>query len=515
MKKDKKRIFHIIYGRTFITIVLILIQIYIMFMVFDWLKNGYTHGYTFFNIITVILVIYILNKKEDSSFKLIWIISLLAFPVFGALFYMFIEFQIGNKIINEKLSNIIEETNKYLSQSRKIINKLKDENKEVANLAKYIFNVSKYPVYKNSTIKYYPLGEEQFNDMKVELKKAKKFIFMEYFIIEKGVMWDSILEILEKKAEEGVEIRVMYDGVCSLALLPYNYPKKLIKKGIKCKMFSPVKPALLASQNNRDHRKILVIDGNIAFTGGVNIGDEYINLYKKFGHWKDVAIKITGDSVKSFTLMFLQMWNINEKKHDDFLNYISIKNREKSKSSSGYVIPYGDSPLDNETVGENVYLDILNTAKKYVHIMTPYLIIDNKMICALTYAAKRGIDVKIILPNKPDKISAFMLAKTYYKELLQAGVRIYEYIPGFIHAKIFSSDNEKAVIGSINLDFRSLYLHFECATYIYKNNVVNIIEKDFEETLSKCKRITIDEYKKLGLLFKIGGKLLRLIAPLM
>lgn len=515
MKSNKKRVFHIIYGRTFIIIFLLAIQIYILISAFNWLSKGYAYIYTIFNIITTILVIYIMNKKGNPYFKLAWMIPILVFPIFGALFYMFVEFQIGGKLINNRLSEVIDETQKFLSQDENVINELKREDMQVANLARYMISIGKYPIYNNTVVKYFPLGEDKFKDMIIELEKAKKFIFMEYFIIEKGFMWNSILEILERKVKEGVEVRVMYDGMCSLSLLPYNYPKKLIDKGIKCKMFSPVKPALSTSQNNRDHRKILVIDGKVAFNGGINIGDEYINRYERFGHWKDVAVKLSGNAVKSFTLMFLQMWDIDEKSHDDFYKYIYVDNESEKNKADGYIMPYGDSPLDSENAGESVYLDILNTAKKYVHIMAPYLIIDNEMMTALTYAAKRGIDIKIILPSKPDKLSAFMLAKTYYSELLQAGVRIYEYTPGFVHAKLFSSDDEKVVVGTINLDFRSLYLHFECATFIYKNKVIKSIEEDFIKTLNKCKEITIKEYKDINVIFKICGRALKLIAPLM
>ena len=515
MKSNKKRVFHIIYGRTFIIIFLLAIQIYILISAFNWLSKGYAYIYTIFNIITTILVIYIMNKKGNPYFKLAWMIPILVFPIFGALFYMFVEFQIGGKLINNRLSEVIDETQKFLSQDENVINELKREDMQVANLARYMISIGKYPIYNNTVVKYFPLGEDKFKDMIIELEKAKKFIFMEYFIIEKGFMWNSILEILERKVKEGVEVRVMYDGMCSLSLLPYNYPKKLIDKGIKCKMFSPVKPALSTSQNNRDHRKILVIDGKVAFNGGINIGDEYINRYERFGHWKDVAVKLSGNAVKSFTLMFLQMWDIDEKSHDDFYKYIYVDNESEKNKADGYIMPYGDSPLDSENAGESVYLDILNTAKKYVHIMAPYLIIDNEMMTALSYAAKRGIDIKIILPSKPDKLSAFMLAKTYYSELLQAGVRIYEYTPGFVHAKLFSSDDEKVVVGTINLDFRSLYLHFECATFIYKNKVIKSIEEDFIKTLNKCKEITIKEYKDINVIFKICGRVLKLIAPLM
>lgn len=514
MKVSRKKAFKvIIYGRILMIIALLAIQITILGFAFMWLSEDLPYVYGGFTILTAILVIYILNKNENPSFKLAWMVLLIISPVFGALFYLFVKFQLESKLINYKLLKIIDETQAHLSQDEEVINELEEVNMQVANLAKYMVNIGGYPIYKNTDIKYFSLGEEKFEEMKKQIKKAEKFIFMEYFIVEESYMWNSILELLEDKVKEGVEVRFMYDGMCSLSLLPYDYPEFIKGKGIKCKMFSPIKPVLSTAQNNRDHRKILVIDGKIAFNGGINLGDEYINRIERFGHWKDTAVMLKGDAVKSFTLMFLQMWNINEKNHDEFEKYISVAREEQNVE--GYVMPYGDSPLDNENVGENVYLDILATAKKYVHIMTPYLIIDNEMMTALTYAAKRGIDVKLILPSIPDKKSAFMLARTYYPELMKAGVKIYEYTPGFVHAKVFTSDDEKAVVGTINLDFRSLYLHFECATFFYNVPTISSIEEDFQLTLTKCKQITMDDYNKLDIFYKIGGGFLKLIAPLM
>ena len=514
MKESRKKAFKVvIYGRILMIIALLSIQITILGLAFMWLSEDLPYVYGGFTILTAILVIYILNKNENPSFKLAWMVLLVISPVFGALFYLFVKFQLESKLINYKLLKIIDETQAHLSQDEEVINELEEVDMQVANLAKYMVNIGGYPIYKNTDIKYFSLGEEKFEEMKKQIKKAEKFIFMEYFIVEESYMWNSILELLEDKVKEGVEVRFMYDGMCSLSLLPYDYPEFIKDKGIKCKMFSPIKPVLSTAQNNRDHRKILVIDGKIAFNGGINLGDEYINRIERFGHWKDTAVMLKGDAVKSFTLMFLQMWNINERNHDDFEKYISVAREEQNVE--GYVMPYGDSPLDNENVGENVYLDILATAKKYVHIMTPYLIIDNEMMTALTYAAKRGIDVKLILPSIPDKKSAFMLARTYYPELIQAGVKIYEYTPGFVHAKVFTSDDKKAVVGTINLDFRSLYLHFECATFFYNVPTISSIEEDFQLTLTKCKQITMDDYNKLGIFYKIGGGFLKLIAPLM
>lgn len=371
--------------------------------------------------------------------------------------------------------------------------------------------------------------------MLIQLKQAKHFIFMEYFIVKEGHMWGKVLEILAKKAAEGVDVRIMYDGSCEFALLPHYYPKRLGKLGIKCKIFAPVAPFVSTYYNYRDHRKILVIDGRVAFNGGVNLSDEYINKASRFGHWKDTAVMIKGDAVKSFTLMFLQMWNLDEKnaEYDKFLfcnetnepaslsknNSENLKNAAQSgnisTSCKGFVMPYGDCPLDEDNVGEWVYMDILNRAKSYVHIMTPYLILDGSMESTLKFAAKRGVDVTVIMPGIPDKIVAYSLAKSHYASLIEAGVKIYEYTPGFVHAKVFVSDDETAVVGTINLDYRSFYHHFECATYMYKSDCISDIEADFRQTLAKCSRVTPETIRKEKLSLKIMGFIFKGIAPLL
>ncbi|HIV93601.1 MAG TPA: cardiolipin synthase, partial [Candidatus Sellimonas avistercoris] len=318
----------------------------------------------------------------------------------------------------------------------------------------------------------------------------------------------------EEKVAEGVEVRFMYDGMCSISKLPSDYPWYLRRRGIRCKVFNPINPIVSTIQNNRDHRKICVIDGKVGFTGGVNLADEYINRRERFGHWKDTAIMLEGDSVQSLTIMFLQMWNIDEKKSDVYEKYL-YPSRKPFDPKDGYVLPYGDTPYDNETVGEEVYFHILNHAKEYVHIMTPYLILDNEMIKTLARVAKSGMEVIIIMPHIPDKPYAFAVAKTYYKELIEAGVRIYEYTPGFVHAKIFVSDDDTATVGTINLDYRSLYLHFEDGVFIYNNPVVADIERDFQETLKKCHFVTMKEVQERSVKEKIEGQVLRLFAPLM
>ena len=464
--------------------------------------------------LSAVLVIYIINRKGNPAFKLVWMIPILVVPVFGALIYLWSRLQLGTNIIRKRHIDICDRTSaEFLTQDKGVLDELEEIDPLTASTVKYMSNYGGYPIYKNTRVTYFPQGEDKFAELLIQLDKAEKFIFMEYFIIEEGEMWGAVLDILKKKAAEGVEVRVMYDGMCSVVLLPYGYPKQLEKFGIKCKMFAPVIPVLTTSQNNRDHRKIVSIDGKVAFTGGVNLSDEYINRKVLYGHWKDTAVMLEGDAAKSMTMMFLQMWNITEKTEDIYADY--IPDIPEIPDADGYVMPYADSPLDGMNVGEQVYLDILNTAERYVHIMTPYLILDNEMITALTHAAMRGIDVKLILPHIPDKKYAYMLARSHYKELIEGGVKIFEYEPGFVHAKVFVSDDRKAVVGSINLDFRSLYLHFECAAFMYKCSEIAAIEGDYRKTLKKCIRIDMENIRKYPIGKKLLGSCLRLIAPLM
>lgn len=515
-QKGKKTVFRIVYGRTIVVVLALLLQIVLLALSFIRLTEYSTYILIGLTVLSWVLAIYILNRSKDTpEFKLAWIIPVIIIPVFGSLFYVFIRLQLGTKLLYKRHSHLLEETKPLLKQESSVEQKLKKENKQVWSLANYMNNYGGYPIYENTSVKYFPLGDDKFEEMKIQLEKAEKFIFMEYFIVEEGKMWNAILEILERKAKQGVDVRFMYDGMCCLVLVPYSYPKKLQEKGIKCKMFQPIRPALSTEQNNRDHRKILVIDGHTAFTGGVNLADEYINQKEVYGHWKDTAVMIKGDAVKSFTIMFLQMWNITEKEDCDYNLFLNRTAEPEKQDNYGFVMPYGDSPLDNEYVGENVYLDILNTAEDYVHIMTPYLIIDNEIITALKYSAKRGIETTIIMPHIPDKMYAYLLARTFYQELIEAGVNIYEYTPGFVHAKCFISDDKKATVGTVNLDYRSFFLHFECGVFMYGNDEIANIEKDYQETLKKCQKITIEECKHYPIVKKVAGRVLRLIAPLM
>ena len=509
-----KKILQLLFNRIFYVAVALMLQL-AWLMITVWRLAAYSKYISnAISIISVLVVLWIVNKKINPSYKLGWTILILVSPVFGVMLYILFGKSRIAQAIQNKYAQVQKESIPFMESKNETIRHLEADSPSAAVQSNYIHRYSSFPVHENTTAEYFQVGDDMFPVLIHELEQAQHYIYIEYFIINDGVMWRTILDILERKASEGVDVRLIYDGFGCLTTLPYHYDRFLKEKGIQCQVFNPFRPLLNIVQNNRDHRKICVIDGHTGFTGGINLADEYINQKKRFGHWKDTAIKIEGDAVQSFTMMFLQMWNITERQPEDYAKYLTEKQPGFSRKD-GYIIPYGDSPFDHENVGEEVYFHILNHAKKYVHIMTPYLILDNEMIDALTRAAKGGIEVQIIMPHIPDKPYAFYLAKTYYEELIAGGVEIYEYTPGFVHAKVFTSDDDTATVGSINLDYRSLYLHFECGVFIYRNPVVRDIEKDFQDTLAKCQKVTMTEVRNRSTFVKIYGQVLRLVAPLM
>jgi len=513
LKKGQKGIFHAIFSRFGLMLLLLVLQFFILFGILRWFEEFLPHILGGTVLFTFIIVTYLLNSRMNPSAKITWLIVIMLVPVFGVLLFAYTQSDIGHRALKRRVNQIIEDTKERIPQSEDTMKRLSEENRDVAALARYMHRSGCHPVFENTAVTYFPLGEEKFSEMLRQLEAAKHFIFMEYFIVDEGLMWGQILEILARKAAEGVDVRVMYDGTCEFALLPHDYPKRLRALGIRCKIFSPVTPFVSTHYNYRDHRKILVIDGHTAFNGGVNLADEYINQKEKFGHWKDTAVMLKGEAVKSFTLMFLQMWRIGEEK-DEVSHFLSYPSGSVEKTG-GFVVPYGDCPLDDDKLGERVYMDILNRSRKYVHIMTPYLILDGEMETALKFAAERGVDVALILPGIPDKAVPYALAKTHYASLLESGVKIYEYAPGFVHAKVFVCDDEEAVVGTINLDYRSLYHHFECATYLYRTDCISDIEADYQKTLIRCRQVTRETIHHEKLRVKLIGHLMKAFAPLM
>lgn len=513
LKKGKRGFLHLVFSRVGAFIILMAVQVMLIITVYEWFDKYLPHFIGIATLFSVCMVLFMINSDMDSTAKLTWIFLIMALPIVGGFVYFFIQSNLGQRTLAKRAKGDPSIENSTVEQSPEVWDHMCRTSPDTLGVANYVRQSGNFPVYENTSVKFFPMGEDKFEEMLKQIKQAKHFIFMEYFIIDEGLMWGKLLEILAQKAKEGVEIRVMYDGMCEFSTLPANYPSLMRKLGIKCKMFSPLTPFVSSHYNNRDHRKILVIDGNTAFTGGVNLADEYINHIQRFGVWKDTAIMLKGDAVTSFTRMFLLMWNVSEKEMDygDYLSYPT----NPPKDAKGFVIPYGDNPTDEYKVGENVYIDILNRANDYVHIMTPYLILDGETENALKLAALRGVDVKLILPGIPDKPIPYALAKGHYRSLLAAGVKIYEFTPGFVHAKLFVSDERKAVVGTINLDYRSLYHHFECAAYMCGTYCISDIETDFNKTLESCAPVDADTIRHEKKILRLEGFLVKLFAPLL
>lgn len=514
MKKAEKKIVGIFTNRVVITALLLLVQMAWMAVVLLRLSNYSAWISAAFTLLSLLAVVYIIDTRGNPSVKLAWVVPILTFPLFGGLLYL----AFGGKRPQRKLRHALERANQltevYIPDHSELIGEIHGEEPHLAGQMQYLA-AQGYPVYEHTDAEYFPLGDDNYPVILEELKKAQHYIFLEYFIIQEGKMWNSILEILKEKAAAGVEVRMIYDDMGCLFKLPSGYAKTMEEAGIKCICFNRFVPIWSIVMNNRDHRKILVIDGHVGFTGGINLADEYINLDSKFGHWKDTGVVIRGEAVWGLTLMFLNMWNGLRPTDQDLNGFRPEVWHPEPFAGEGYVLPYADTPMDDEIVAENVYMNLINGATRYLYIFTPYLITDHEMTTSLCLAAKRGVDVRIVTPGIPDKKTVYQLTRSHYPELLDNGVQIYEYTPGFVHAKCMVSDDKVATVGTVNLDYRSLYLHFECGTLHYKNRVVAQVKDDFLETLPKCKQVTEYRTDRITLGKAIYYAVLRLFAPLM
>ena len=507
MNKLLKKVF----SRTVVTALLIVIQVAWLAALLLQLGNSLPAIQTVLRILSLVAILFVIKSDMNPSYKIGWILLIAVLPILGGLMYVIFGNKRPTKYMREMLRAQLEKSAEYLGTQESITGELDGG---AAGLFKYLEGSAGYPTAKNTTVRYYRVGEEMYADLLPELEKAEKFIFLEYFIIRPGEMWDGVLEILKRKAAAGVDVRIIYDDMGCIDILPANYNATLEGWGIRTMAFNRFVPAVSLVMNNRDHRKITVIDGKVGFTGGINISDEYINVKERFGHWKDTGLMLKGPGVFNLTLMFLDMWNAFNKDGDGYAEFIPDSFEECGSADDGYVLSFSDSPLDNESVGESVYTDMLYQAKDYIYITTPYLAIDSELQAALCMAAKRGVDVRMITPGIPDKKLVYRLTRSYYPTLLRAGVKIYEYTPGFIHAKSFVCDDKLCVVGTINMDYRSLYLHFECATLMYNNPEIKQVKRDDLETMEKCRKVELSDMKTnfIGELF---DSFLRSIAPLM
>jgi cardiolipin synthase len=463
--------------------------------------------------ISFVLFLYIVRSSRHLSADIMWIMLILLFPVPATVYYVILNWSLISNRTYKSLRRSTMRARICYTQDPEILSEAAEAAGDRQGQIVYLSQFEGFPVYRDTGVSYYPLGEDSLSDMLEALAGAENFIFMEYFIIKRGSVWEEILKILRQKVKEGLDVRVMYDDMGSINSIPKSYAKQLEKEGISCVSFNRISPILSLIMNHRDHRKILVIDGKIGFTGGINIADEYYNRTHPYGEWKDNCIRVTGEAVWSMTVMFLTMWNAVRKEDDDF-RIFRVHARSRGKKTDGYIIPYADTPLDRNLTGQYVYTNILNQAQRYVYIFTPYLIIDNEMTNALTLAAQRGVDVRIVTPGIPDKKVVYGITRSYYKPLISCGVRIFEYTPGFVHSKVFVCDDMIATVGTINLDYRSLFLHFENGIYLYGSREIPKIRQDLTDAMERSREIT-EQTKYLGLFENILISIVRPFAPLL
>ena len=514
--KSLSKLLKLLFNRIFYVAFAILAQIGWLALLAFYFVSYSSYIYIGVEVLAIILVLWIVNKKMNPSYKLAWTVTILAVPVFGVLLYFLFGKSRIAAAMAVRIEKVTDDSRPFLLEDQETRRQLMEADPSVNLQSLYIRDKAGFPLCGHTETQYFQVGDQMFPVLVSELQRAERFIFIEYFIINDGLMWETILGILEKKAAEGVDVRLIYDGFGGLTSLPARYAEKLREKNLKCVVFNPFRPILNIVQNNRDHRKLCIIDGKTGFTGGINLSDEYINQKKRFGHWKDTAVMLRGDAVWNMTVMCLLMWQVVNKDDTvpDYQAYMPETDQKHPFVHDGFVQPFSDSPLDKETVGENVYLHIINRANRYVYICTPYLIIDNEMMTALCLAAKSGVDVRIITPSVPDKRMVFWLSQSYYEQLLEAGVKIYEYQPGFLHAKSFVCDDEIGVVGTINLDYRSLYLHFEDGVWMYKTSVIGKMRTDFENTLAYSKPVTLEFCHGRNIFVRLVQNVLRLVAPM-
>lgn len=506
-----KRIKKLFSNRMFIGFILVPLQIFLVLFLMKTLSGKWVYVYRSFLVISYITLIWLIKKDDNPAYKIPWMLVILIFPPFGSFFYLFwgnTPLNSAKKKMKMKKININYDNTPLTPATEEFITACP----KYARNGQYIASSTSMHVFKNTRSKYYDIGEKKFIDLLSDLKNAKKFIFIESFIIKEGTMWSSILNILVEKAQQGVDVRVMYDDVGCMTALPKKYDKYLTSLGIKTVCFNRFIPIMNSFFNYRDHKKICVIDGNIGYTGGTNIGDEYINKVVRFGHWKDTDVRIEGEAVVNLTLSFLHLWSFSKGKNEvNYLEYFPTT----SLPSDDYVQFFDDTPFDNYNHGEGVYMQLINRAEKYVYITSPYLVLDNEMITALITAAQSGIDVRIITPGIPDKNYVFCLTRSYYNQLVNAGVKIYEYTPGFFHGKMIVVDDDTAVIGTINMDFRSFYMHFECGAAYYGGQIPLKIKEDILDAITYSHQITQEWVNSTSFATNIKAAFLRILSPLL
>lgn len=507
-----KKLKSVLLSRSVLIGLLILLQVIVLLQVTAYFSFTYEAVYLSMLILSIGVVIYIINNDSNPSYKIAWILVTMSVPFVGGLLYIcFGGKRIPKALRKVELRGMLQKKTTLLNE-KDIMSNLAKNDVQAYGLFNYMMNHTNSTTYDNTAVEYYSTGLTMYNQMLEDIKSAKTYIFMEFFIMKPGYMWDEIYSLLKKKIAQGVEVCLMYDDYGTSVFFDSNFESQLKESGIKIKVFNRLKPLLAVFMNNRDHRKILVVDGKIGYTGGINIADEYIDKKIVFGKWKDGGIRLVGSAVDSLVYLFLHMFNegINVTTNYDLYRYMKHK-----KKNDGLICPFGDSPTDDELVGRDVHLSLINVANKSICITTPYLILDQELRVALGLAAKRGVDVKIIVPHVPDKKLVNQVTKSNYDYLVRNGVKIYEYTPGFIHLKSFLIDDKLAYVGTINMDYRSYYMHFECGVILYQSDCLDDIIKDVADTLAISQEITLNDVEKINIFVRVARAVLNLLAPLM
>ena len=506
------RVLKVLTGRLMIVFPLIILQFaFLVTLLYQFAIS--MRLVTVLSTVSIALSIYVANRNEDPAYKLSWIMLILAVPVVGVPLYLIA----GNRKVPKKLFNGTMRANKemdgLLQMDYDLIYEVSTKDSSAADILRYGTLTGDFPVYRNTVSKYYRSGEEWFEEYKSALSQAKHFIFMEYFILDTGSCWDEVLQILEEKVSQGVEVKLIYDDFGSITL-PSDYDRILRKKGIEAYRFNHIRPAFIVQMNNRDHRKLTVIDNNIAFTGGVNLADEYMNRIVRFGYWKDSVVRLEGEAVWSFTVMFLGMLSYCRPASIDMPDYRYYRLPCAKVNDNGCYQPFSDTPTDRENTVLSMQLNLINHAHQYIYIDTPYLIPTESVMQALMRASKNGVDVRILTPAIPDKKTVFQITRGNYRRLLQTGVKIYEYTPGFNHAKNFVMDDKMAIVGSANMDYRTYFLHLENGVLMYDTPEIVRIREDFENSIAKSKEITLEEDAKTNIVVRPVRMILNLFIPL-
>ena len=498
-------------GRTVLICLAVLLQVAWLVVQFILLREKYAVISTVTGVLSLLIALQIFGSQKNASFKITWFFLIFLMPIVGILVYALSGYSAGLRIIRRRFDGACAHRLTAMPSGEAAGEALRAENLRVARQSEYIHRFGTYPPYKGGRLKYFADALDALDAQKQALRGAESFIFMEYFAIQDSRAFSDIKQILAEKAAQGVEVRLLFDDAGSLGYVNRAFVKQMQALGVQCRVFNPIVPVLNIFMNHRDHRKVCVVDGRTGFTGGYNLADEYFNYINPYGHWKDTGVMLEGAAVQSLTAMFLEMWDAMTGTLSDYAPYLPPC--PEDDQGEGYIQPYADSPLDDERVGENVYLNMIKSAVRYVHIVTPYLILDDELSSELTLAAKRGVEVCIMTPGIPDKKLIFQLTRSYYAQLVQGGVRIYEYTPGFPHAKMLVYDDEAATVGTVNMDYRSLYLHFEDGVFIYGSPAVKEIDEDILRCLVVSRDVT-EDYAKRPATLRLWQSLLRLIAPL-